>query len=821
MNKEKYFFIAICILSILTIVNYSTVGNSAILSKNYSPSTQEEVKNTINNVNFFDIEWNSTKNPFYSTNDRKDLPPSTLDLPFIEDHLSIFLPPWPAPKKESWHTFSIQSGLSVSDILTVAICPLEESQAQDSTEKKEIEKLRSQVREYDELILNNGQRYKGNIIKKDDSKVYIQVINSKGITKKSQEFENHLIKNINHKITLKEVCKQQDKLYSTTKDRLQLAQYCIKLDFLDLAESILKDLANQENTREEATIALSELYQKNCEIEKAYVLLNKKKEKNNVITYYYAKLLHKLGISIFPLLNNTNYFDSAILGLHVALEQEDTEKIKHFLEIARKLALKSKNPNILDEYEAWNALYNGDSEECLSFCNRITQKNMQVLLFEGIAYYLKGDLKKAIAPLNEAICQGEIRAVYNLALIYIKCGFFKNAKELLEKNMNHPKLIEDASLYKALFAYCNSFINKENTKSNLDLFQTAQRINPKNILVNYYLGEMLYQNTKNIDDIEKNFLTVLHSYPFPQIMWRLACLSIKMQNGANASQYISELLQYNWTEKELADLYSLNATLYLLQNNLEEAQLNLQEAMNADSSHLLCHQLFLYLENKNNQIDEALETAKIILKKFPNDSYTKQTQEAIQANKNLSGWHDNFQRSNNSIRNGWEQIERDGLVISLYNGKVLFTGSMYGSRRPGALLRSVSDKKFYSVQGECDFIEANNSIAGLFFGDWKSNGLFFGKNEQGEFVYCISDKEGNYNWKIINTPIQSSESGIMKIQRTNAKSNLYSLFWNNTKVTEIKMSLAQSMKLQAGFFAVSFDSSWKFFIDNSYIIEKK
>lgn len=826
MNKEKYFFIVICILSIWTILHYSTIGDSSILSNDFSPSTQEEPKKAINNINFFDIEWNSTKNPFVSVDNRQSLPAIRLSLPPIEDHLSLFLPPWPAPKKECWHTFSIQSGISVSDLLPVETCPIDDTEENNSIEQSEIEKLRSLVREQDELIMNNGQTYKGNIIKRDESKTYIQVISSKGGKTQGLELNNNLIQKINPKITLEEVCQKQAKEYILTKDKLRLSQYCVQLNFLDIAEDILKELYKNDSTRVESIIALSNFYQKNCEIEKALELFKnlKEKDKNNLNIYHYAKLLNKLGLSIFQLLSDTTYFDSAILGLHVALEQECPEQIQHFLELARKLSSKSKNPNILYEYEAWNALYNGDYEECLNFCNRITEKNKQVLLFQGIAYYLKGDLKKAIAPLHESICKGEIRAVYNLALIYTKCGFFKNAKDLLTNNITNSKLLLDSSLYNALLAYCNSFLNKEDTKSILDLFQTAQNINPKNILVNYYLGEVLYQNTNNTEAIEKNFLTVLRNYSFPQLIWRLAFLSIKMQNGANTSQYINELLQYNWTEKEQADLYSLNAIVYLLQKNFDEAQLNLQEAMNADSSHLLCDQLFLYLENAKNQIDEALETAKTILQKFPNDSYTKQAEEAIQANKNLSGWNDNFQRDNNNyIRNGWQEIERNGLVISLYNGKVLFTGQMYASRRPGALLRSVSDKKFYSVEGECDYIEANNSIAGLFFGDWESTGLFFGRNGQEELVYCIFNKENNnnYDWKVINRKISNSESGILKIQRANAKSNIYSLFWNDIKLTEVKISLSQNMKLQAGFFATSLDSSWKFFIDNAYIIEKK
>jgi tetratricopeptide (TPR) repeat protein len=799
-------------------MHYSNIEEINISSNQYKTSNEHILQHTLyTEIPYAEILWDtSNTNPFDQMVDRQNMPPVYLELPTIPDSLKLFLPPDPAPRQEYWHTFTIDNILPPDDV-SVDLNAIQEMPKKQPFEEY-TNNLTKQIRPYDEIILYDGRSQQGKIIRRTNTRIFFQ---QKG-REHTLEYPMENILKIIEKVSIEQICQEKIK-HANYEEKIQLAQNANNLGLAKMGEKLFQQLILDYRLKIEPYIAYAQFCQDNCDYAKAIAILEKGIQtikQNNEIKLNLAKIYLQFNLheQALQLLQDCNNFDCIECIVKFYLQQQNKEKIQEYLDKAKQIAQYEHRPRLYS-LEAQFALQNGNPVSCLELCTQAPQDD--VALYQGISHYLLGNLSESISYFKKVIQQGDIRGIYNLALVYAQGDYPEAAITLLQKNQTHPSLIADPSTYKALLGY---LLFRKKSKNALDMIKSAQGNNPQNPLVYYYLAELYYQTKDNLEEANQNYQKILRSnFSLAQILWRLAFLSFQENNFNESIKYIDECCLHPWKPEQKCTLHTLKAIIYFNQKNIKEARFQLQQALQHNQYNREALQVTLWFENQANQQEQALQTAEIILSQYENDPYTQKAKSKIEINQKLILWQDNFQRPDNPyVRAGWQEIEQNGLEIYLEKHQITFTGQMNLQRKPGALLRLIDYPKLHSFQGECNYTEANKTTAGLFIGVWEKKCLYFGKNDQKQLVYALCDEKKPLQWTTIDhTLLPNIHSHILKIEKIQDQKDRFNLFCDDIPVMPITLPNFEKEKVQAGFFATSLDDQWKFFVDNVELREIK
>ncbi len=842
INKEKILFLLILFFSIFVFKEYYPMTfftpdafknpPGKVSSGHYRPMSDEEIF-----PGAFHTYWSgNSRNPFVKIQEKKKLPPASLELPKIVLPSKILLPPVPCPASSFWQPIGqINFSPLETDLVTLGTENLDRYLA--SKEEKIISpfslKIKSLVKPQDTIFMKDGKRYKGKILSENSQEILLTT----GESKASQNLllpVSRILK-IEKQISLEQVYQQswKDLEEKDSKGFLSLAQSCEENGLPDLAQDFFQKVIRSFPSWDEAYLSYASFLRRRLDWDQAYQVYSLAKENGisqEAITMGMAEIIFAIGLKekALRLLLPLRDFPSIVKALEFSFALKQEQTIESLLVKARALPLDQSQKKILLYWEALFALYKGDMETCLAYCKEYPEPlTPELENVKGISFYLQGKLGDACRSFTKAIEKRNVWAFYNLSLVYFMGGAYPQATGILKKILDIPEIVEDPSSVKAVLAYITFFSEPEkNYIIASQLLKEGQINNPQNPIPFYLLGEISRTQSSQQEVAIQNYQKALElDFQLHPALVALGVLSIQNNNLSDAIRYFQELLLRPLPSFLKADIHAYIALAYTANEEFLKAQEHIAQAYKMQENHTLALQISAWIANKRSFIPEALASLEVLLTKNPRDDYALKAKEEILENQGLFLWEEEFQREDSEkIRRQWQEVEQDGIDISLREQKAIFSGRSIRGNIPSFLLRSVDTQTFVALNADI-FSEANMVYTGIIYGNLEGDCLYFGKNPQNQVVYAKAKPNSLIKWQNAlenEKPVLWTEThSTVQLLRMRNEKNTYAFLLNGKILAKVIFEKEKPGKKDIGFFAFSETNLfWQLSIDNVKIIEK-
>ena len=237
--------------------------------------------------------------------------------------------------------------------------------------------------------------------------------------------------------------------------------------------------------------------------------------------------------------------------------------------------------------------------------NGIYKHVPEVLYRLGLAFFRSGDIPQAIRSLNEStsLDPNFDEALLLLADLNIREGNFAPAITSLEQLVKQRPQTTQAHLLLA-----RAYLSQTNYDQALTVYRRMAELFPRNPQVPMLIGMVLEQQ-KERTDARRAFEKSLEISPdYLPSLQQLVDLDISEAQYATATDRVNKQIQNN---QKVAQLWVLQAKIYLAQQDINQAKPALLKAIDLDPSlrtaQLLLAQIYL-AQNKHQQAIEALTT---------------------------------------------------------------------------------------------------------------------------------------------------------------------------------------------------------------------
>ena len=791
-------------------------------------------------VDTFFSYWSATaRDPFAEKKEKKKLPPASLEIPQISFPLKIMLPPVPGTSSSFWQPFIPMSAAPLEADMVTLVAENLEKYLLLKEEKETLslsQKIKAMVRPQDSIFMKDGKKFKGNIIAENNQEIVLSCSENKAI--QNLVFPLSRILKIERKMNLEEayifLWKGLDSRDS--KGFLELAQSAEENNLPEISQDFFQKFLQAFPSLSEGYLAYASFLRKRLDLDQAYhvyCLAQKNGISQESIIVGMAEIAFSLGLKekALRLLLPLREFSSLIKAVEFAFALKEETTVENILAKIRSLPLNVEQKKILLYWDALLALYKGNIEKSLSFCEEAAEGiSPELSAIQGNALYLQGKPKDACLSLKKAIEKRNVYALYNLSLVYFMGEAYIQATGILKKLLDTPEIQEDPSTVKATIAYISFISNpEENYAQALQLLKEAQINNPENPLPFYLAGE-IHKGKKESQEIAcQNYQKALAlDFQLTPALLSLGILSIQNSNLSDAIRYFQEALFRPLPSSLRADVHAYLSIVYAENEEFLQAQEHIDKAFKIQENHILALQLSAWIANKKGAISEALSHLDHLLAKNPKDEYALKAKEEITENEGLFLWEEQFQREDGEkIRRQWQEIEQDGIDIALREEKAVFSGTNIRGNVSAFLLRSHDFQTFVSIKADLFSKEASAASTGILYGNTEGDCLYFGKNAQNQIVYGKSKQGALPKWQNIldkDQPVLYPETGManFQIQRTRKEKNTYSLLMDGKLLAKIVWEKEKPGKKDIGFFGFSESHlPWKLEIDNVQIIEKQ
>jgi tetratricopeptide (TPR) repeat protein len=208
-------------------------------------------------------------------------------------------------------------------------------------------------------------------------------------------------------------------------------------------------------------------------------------------------------------------------------------------------APKTVNEQLKMENTAKSAYDNGDYAETISQLKALLKKNPKNPVYWGqlgSCYAQVNEFNYSIFAYQNAIKYDprNVKAMYNLSVVYGEKGDSKNAKEIVSRAL---KLDPKNPLLQASLG--NVLIDEQNYAKAKVLYERIVDVKPDFDIAHFNLGVINYEE-RNLDEAEKNYLDVLRINPKDfEAKQNLSAINILKQNYGEAVGYLKEVIDSN------------------------------------------------------------------------------------------------------------------------------------------------------------------------------------------------------------------------------------------------------------------------------------
>lgn len=766
------------------------------------------------------------RQPFRPITEKKKMPPVVLALPVWQMNVTVFLPPRPGPAAMYWHQLPKERGTPLSadqinhiPILTrlsnIAI-PLESKLSALATD------FNAQIRPQDMVSLKDGKSYSGKLVSITNK----QVVLFANEGKRSYPFPRDRVAKIQRKMLFDDVLQAYWKrMGNDAPSAVRLLEAAQELNNTEWAEAYYQKLLEQFPDAYEVYLSYGRYWEQKCAWEQAlqvYQHATQRNIANESLKLAEADLLSRMNLSSQALatLAKASRPMSWLKAVEIAVQSQNWTAANQFLQKFQG----SYDPNTQDQIWYWQAriaLQQGDIEGCSALCQKIRTSTPALVNLQAVVLYCQGQFAQAVPLLEKAIADGELDAVYNLALVYAAGGALAPAQELLAKLAELPHWKADASSIKAILGYWQYPTSPEKYEETAKLFQAAATINSQNPLVWGLWAETAYnaqQYAVVIGHCQKA-LELDFYWALPLV--RLAATQLQQNQSKEARQYLLEAHARSWIPAYMADIEAGLAQTYLMEQEQTTAYQYLLAATKHVNSHSHANKLLAWQVNLQGNPNQALAYLDLVITQNSEDEYAQTAQKLIDENQKIMLWEDSFSRDDGPVRRRWQESAQDGIEIAIRQQKVLFHGTNFKGGIT-SLLRWTETAHFYTFRMQVEARTCDKSWVGIFYGNWDEGGIVFGKTSDQRIAYAIG-KPGRWDsWQFLSAPGYErwpEQPVRLSIAQSREQRNLLSLMMGDQVLAQVQFRGSPS-KIQVGAFGfANAGESWQANFDNAQILE--
>lgn len=396
-------------------------------------------------------------------------------------------------------------------------------------------------------------------------------------------------------------------------------------------------------------------------------------------------------------------------------------------------------------------------ETAYSNASRISTRDTDVALLEGMLLFKKGELSKAEERLNEILDDNSGEEEWKLEFhkdeIYSTLGVIN----VLQKNYNNASkyfyaAIENAP-YKAsgwinlaaLYLMSRDYTTAEwlikesmerapvsampylagayalwgqnKTDNALKSLQDASKMETDNILINFALGQF-YFSKGDFSQAQKIFSEIIKRKPLiPACLYYLGLCSFYANNFPEAAIYFKVYLTKLANEKPSPADYSMTGIAYLSAKQTNTARFWFDQALAINPQFAPALNGIGYIEYLSKNTENAINQFKKVLALYPNDAYASASLTAIEEAETQVAWPDPFDRPDNTtVGEGWtEHDENYNVEIEIFNRQLKFSGIQKNTVNGVSYIERISAANAL-VRFDCELNikEMNRGGAGIF-----------------------------------------------------------------------------------------------------------
>ncbi len=255
-----------------------------------------------------------------------------------------------------------------------------------------------------------------------------------------------------------------------------------------------------------------------------------------------------------------------------------TLKKEHVVDIPRTVNEQTKMEN-----SAKTAYDDGDYLETISQLKALLKKNPKSPVYWGqlgSCYAQLNEFNYSIFAYQNSIKYDprNVKAMYNLSVVYSDKGSNKEAKQVLDKAL---KLDPKNPLLQASLG--NVLIDEQKLDKAKVLYERIVDVKPDFDIAHFNLGVINYQE-RNLDEAERNYLDVLRISPNDfEAKQNLSAISILKQDYAAAVNYLKEVIDANPSDDvTLENAYYNLGVAYLRMKKFKESLEAFETAINIE-----------------------------------------------------------------------------------------------------------------------------------------------------------------------------------------------------------------------------------------------
>jgi tetratricopeptide (TPR) repeat protein len=401
------------------------------------------------------------------------------------------------------------------------------------------------------------------------------------------------------------------------------------------------------------------------------------------------------------------------------------------------------------------ALIEGRLDAALAAVSRASENraSADALALRAAILDAKGDTAGAERAVREALALDPDCASARTALAVLQARLA--APEAALATAESARLADPVHPFWALAAKGYALLRLGRREAALAAFKEAGLAAPWEPYGHYVLGRfsLLLGNTEAAQASLRRALELAPD--FVECALALADAALREEDREAAQRYLRYAGAFG---PETAETFGLWGYSNLLSRRFAEAEQAFEKAREKEPDDPLATVGLAYIQYRKggDGVYRAVESLKSLAERAAKEpsnpfcSYAAQWHDAIRDNISKVEWRDTFARE--QIKQGWDEIERAGVTISIDKQRVRIGGMQSDEHKTSSLEKPLDGARLLQYQVSLDAPPNLKAFVGLSLTratPGQSEGIYFGKDPQGRVVFRAAKPNKPGDWVVV------------------------------------------------------------------------